>query len=83
MQVLKGPYRGDQVDIWSCAVLLFVLLAGNTPWDEPTRMSWEFEEFRRSKGRPTYEPWPSLPANVLCEAPCGGFFFSFLFLEVS
>lgn len=64
-EVLNGQYRADQVDIWSCAVVLFVLLAGNTPWDEPTRMAWEFEEFRRSNGRPTYEPWPSLPADVL------------------
>ena len=33
-------YSANLVDIWSCGVVLFVLLVGNTPWDEPTSQSW-------------------------------------------
>ncbi|KAG0138088.1 kinase-like domain-containing protein [Tuber indicum] len=64
-EVLIGSYRGDRVDVWSSGVLLFVLLVGNTPWDEPGPLSWEFEEFKRTNGRPTYDPWPSISPDVL------------------
>lgn len=64
-EVLEGSYRGDRVDIWSTAVVLFVLLAGNTPWDEPTSRSNEYLEFVETSGRPQYEPWPSVPAGPL------------------
>ncbi|KAI9892146.1 MAG: Chk1 protein kinase [Vezdaea aestivalis] len=60
----KG-YEPDLIDIWSCAVVLFVLLVGNTPWDEPTESSWEFAEFTNTAGRSTDELWQKLPSQVL------------------
>ena len=66
-QVIVGSYRADIVDIWSCGVVLFTLLVGNTPWDEPTRRSAEYDMYVETRGRPTYEPWPSIPNDVLCE----------------
>jgi serine/threonine-protein kinase CHEK1 len=62
----KGSgYAADIVDVWSCGVVLFVLLVGNTPWDEPTTESWEFEEFSRTKGRSSDSLWEKLPSTVL------------------
>ncbi|TVY53746.1 Serine/threonine-protein kinase chk1 [Lachnellula cervina] len=58
-------YAANQVDIWSCGVVLFVLLVGNTPWDEPTPASWEFEEYTGKKGRSTDDLWQKLPATIL------------------
>jgi serine/threonine-protein kinase CHEK1 len=58
-------YSANLVDIWSCGVVLFVLLVGNTPWDEPTSASWEFEEYTRKEGRSSDDLWQKLPADVL------------------
>ena len=64
-------YHADRADIWSCGVVLFVLLAGNTPWSKPVegkdeygRLN-EFSEYITSNGRPEDELWQALPAESL------------------
>lgn len=68
----KGSgYSADLADIWSCGIVLFVLLAGNTPWSKPTEgldeygHPNEFSEYVASNGRPNDELWQTLPGEVL------------------
>ncbi|TGJ84349.1 hypothetical protein E0Z10_g4402 [Xylaria hypoxylon] len=58
-------YAPELVDIWSCGVILFVLLVGNTPWEEPTAQSWEFQEYRKTNGRSSDSLWERVPADAL------------------
>lgn len=62
--VLDEGYQANVCDIWSCGVVLFVLLVGNTPWDEPTMNSWEFKEYVDTEGRTSDELWQKIPAEL-------------------
>ena len=62
---LSQGYYGDLVDIWSCGIVLFVLLVGNTPWDEPLERSYEFNEYVQANGRPDDDLWRNLPSETL------------------
>ena len=61
-----SKYSADLVDIWSCGVILFVLLVGNTPWDQPTaETSWEFHDYVKTNGRSSDPLWQKIPADAL------------------
>ncbi|KAF1940837.1 serine/threonine-protein kinase Chk1 [Clathrospora elynae] len=62
--VLDVGYAANICDIWSCGVVLFVLVVGNTPWDEPTTRSEEFKEYVQTGGHTTDELWAQLPAEI-------------------
>ncbi|OAV97595.1 CAMK/CAMKL/CHK1 protein kinase [Puccinia triticina 1-1 BBBD Race 1] len=44
---LGRPYHGPAIDLWSSGIILYVLLVGNTPWDNPTLESPEFASYVR------------------------------------
>ncbi|KAI1453070.1 Pkinase-domain-containing protein [Annulohypoxylon moriforme] len=60
-----AKYSPELTDIWSCGVILFVLLVGNTPWDEPTKQSWEFMEYKKTNGRSSDVLWTKIPVEAL------------------
>ncbi|TFK47430.1 Pkinase-domain-containing protein [Heliocybe sulcata] len=59
-----SPYQAEPIDVWGMGVILFTLLAGNTPWDEPTKNSPEFRRYL--SGDILQEaPWKRLGREVL------------------
>jgi len=69
---VKGAgYAADRADTWSCGVVLFVLLAGNTPWAKPVEEQDEYgrpneyAEYLQTNGNPKDELWEALPTEVL------------------
>lgn len=61
---IVSSYDGEKVDVWSAGVVLFAMLLGTTPWNEPTAQCSLFRQFARSRGTPQYEPWVSLGPAV-------------------
>ncbi|KAK4496507.1 hypothetical protein PRZ48_012487 [Zasmidium cellare] len=62
----KVGYDPQIADVWSCAIVLFVLLVGNTPWDSPVmEESHEYYDYVTSKGRPQDELWTNIPTAAL------------------
>ncbi|CUS21112.1 LAQU0S02e06128g1_1 [Lachancea quebecensis] len=53
-------YHADCTDIWSCGVLVFVLLTGETPWELPSNDDVQFREFSENSGNIVGGPWSKI-----------------------
>lgn len=53
-------YDGQKADTWSCGVVLFVLMYGQTPWDIARESSPEFRLYKHTEGYPCLEPWVNM-----------------------
>ncbi len=58
-QVLARKYEGDQADLWSAAIVLFVMAAGCHPWEEASEKCPHYRRFIKSisSRRPQGGPW--------------------------
>ncbi|ETW75543.1 hypothetical protein HETIRDRAFT_331300, partial [Heterobasidion irregulare TC 32-1] len=45
----EDPYQAEPIDVWGVGVILFTMLVGNTPWDEPTKRSYEYSRYITGK----------------------------------
>ncbi|KAI0696596.1 kinase-like domain-containing protein [Cytidiella melzeri] len=58
------PYEAEPIDIWGIGVILFTLLAGSTPWDEPTQKSYEWSRYLTGECF-NDDPWSRFSRDVL------------------
>ncbi|KAL2312822.1 Serine/threonine-protein kinase chk1 [Schizosaccharomyces pombe] len=54
---ITQQYDGSKVDVWSCGIILFALLLGNTPWDEAISNTGDYLLYKKQCERPSYHPW--------------------------
>ncbi|KZT71090.1 CAMK/CAMKL/CHK1 protein kinase [Daedalea quercina L-15889] len=60
----EAPYEAEPVDVWGSGVILYTMLAGNTPWDEPTRRSYEYAHYLTGECFDR-EPWCRFSRDLL------------------
>ncbi|KAL1757242.1 kinase-like domain-containing protein, partial [Schizophyllum commune] len=60
----QRPYQAEPTDAWGVGVILFTMLVGNTPWDEPTEKSPEFSMYLTGEIFDE-DPWNRLGENAL------------------
>lgn len=58
--VVYDGYEGDDIDLWSAAVVLFVLHHGCHPWEEPTSKCPHYARFISTSDHASIAPWSGM-----------------------
>ncbi|KAJ1564813.1 Chk1 protein kinase, partial [Nowakowskiella sp. JEL0078] len=65
-EVLTMKYNGDSIDVWSAGIVLYVLLAGNTPWGAPIKSDPEYQYYLDNFQKTLTEyQWYQIPEQIL------------------
>lgn len=64
-EIVSGSYDPSPCDIWSCGIVLFVLLTGRIAWEMPVKEDRDFKYFIENKGEILTAPWNKLDFGAL------------------
>ena len=65
-EVLQSNYEGDEADLWSAVIVLFVMLNGCHPWEEASAKCVHWKRFTVLRGELDYAPWNTM--NSSCQS---------------
>ncbi|KAH3663601.1 hypothetical protein OGAPHI_005002 [Ogataea philodendri] len=64
-EVVSEKYDPEPSDIWSCCIVLFVLLTGQIAWEMPHMEDQDYKYYVASKGEVLISPWNRIPLGAL------------------
>lgn len=65
-EIIGDKYMANLTDIWSCGVLLYVLLTGETLWEEPSKNDPDFVYYTKNYAEiHHHHPWLKLSTEVV------------------
>lgn len=64
-EMVTKRYDPEMMDIWSCGIVLFVLLTGKIAWEIPHPQDPDYDYFIKNQGEVLIDPWNKLPIGAL------------------
>ncbi|KAG7883451.1 hypothetical protein KL938_002688 [Ogataea parapolymorpha] len=64
-EVVSQKYDPEPSDVWSCCIVLFVLLTGQIAWEMPHEEDTDFRYYMERKGEVLISPWNKIPLGAL------------------
>lgn len=64
-EVVSGNYDPSMCDIWSCGIVLFVLLTGKIAWEMPVMEDTDYAFYIKNRGEILVSPWNKIDLGAL------------------
>lgn len=64
-EIVSGNYDPSLCDIWSCGIVLFVLLTGKIAWEMPVMEDTDYAYYIKNKGEILVNPWNKIDLGAL------------------